>query len=247
MIKQDKGGRGRMIKAEELLDKIRSQNEVYNALKYQILTLKAEPGEMLSENIISAQMNAGRSAVRDALAQLTEEGYVVVYPQKGTAVSMIDPERIKQSVYTHRVLEQSMIEEICRSDISEEQLKLLEDVLDEQSIKKEEIADLLILEQQLSYALSVLCDKKHIWEMFRIMDCDMLRANYLYYSTYGFQAERYYGPSGWEHMQIEGRMLLDHLNRKDTEAAALICSSHFDRILLNTNSIQGFYPQFFSG
>lgn len=48
MIKQDKGGRGRMIKAEELLDKIRSQNEVYNALKYQILTLKAEPGEMLS-------------------------------------------------------------------------------------------------------------------------------------------------------------------------------------------------------
>ena len=48
-----------MIKAEELLDKIRSQNEVYNALKYQILTLKAEPGEMLSENIISAQMNAG--------------------------------------------------------------------------------------------------------------------------------------------------------------------------------------------
>lgn len=33
-----------MIKAEELLDKIRSQNEVYNALKYQILTLKAEPG-----------------------------------------------------------------------------------------------------------------------------------------------------------------------------------------------------------
>lgn len=140
-----------------------------------------------------------------------------------------------------------MIEEICRSDISEEQLKLLEDVLDEQSIKKEEIADLLILEQQLSYALSVLCDKKYIWEMFRIMDCDMLRANYLYYSTYGFQAERYYGPSGWEHMQIEGRMLLDHLKRKDTEAAALICSSHFDRILLNTNSIQGFYPQFFSG
>ena len=70
----------------------------------------------------------------------------------------------------------------------------------------------------------------------------MLRANYLYYSTYGFQAERYYGPSGWEHMQIEGRMLLDHLKRKDTEAAALICSSHFDRILLNTNSIQGFYP-----
>ena len=185
--------------------------------------------------------------MRDALAQLTEEGYVVVYPQKGTAVSMIDPERIKQSVYTHRVLEQSMIKEICRSDISEEQLKLLEDVLDEQSIKKEEIADLLILEQQLSYALSVLCDKKHIWEMFRIMDCDMLRANYLYYSTYGFQAERYYGPSGWEHMQIEGRMLLDHLKRKDTEAAALICSSHFDRILLNTNSIQGFYPQFFSG
>ena len=49
MIKQDKGGRGRMIKAEELLDKIRSQNEVYNALKYQILTLKAEHCKPRSE------------------------------------------------------------------------------------------------------------------------------------------------------------------------------------------------------
>ncbi|MDO4471486.1 MAG: GntR family transcriptional regulator, partial [Bacillota bacterium] len=62
-----------MIRAEELLDKIGSQNEVYNTLKYHILTLKIEPGEMLSESIISSQMNAGRPAVRDALAQLTEE------------------------------------------------------------------------------------------------------------------------------------------------------------------------------
>ena len=33
-----------MIKAEELLDKIRSQNEVYNALKYQDPYLKGRAG-----------------------------------------------------------------------------------------------------------------------------------------------------------------------------------------------------------
>lgn len=235
-----------MIRAEELLDKIGSQNEVYNTLKYHILTLKIEPGEMLSESIISSQMNAGRPAVRDALSRLTEEGYVVVYPQKGTAVSIIDPERIRQSVYIHRVLEQSMIEEICARNYSSEQLKPLEDIFDEQNAERAEIFDFLMMEQRLSYILAVLCDKRHVWEMFQIMDCDMLRANYLHYSTYGFQAQEYYGLSSWEHTRTEGRMLMDHLKKRDAQAAALICSSHFDRVLLNANSMQGIYPQFFS-
>ena len=66
------------------LSGIRSRNQVYELLKKRILCMELQPRDMLSENTLSAQMKAGRPLVREALAQLVEEGYVVVYPQKGT-------------------------------------------------------------------------------------------------------------------------------------------------------------------
>lgn len=76
------------------------KNMVYELLKNQVLNLELKPGEMLSENSLAAQMHAGRPLVRDALAQLTEEGYVVVYPQRGTEVSLLSQSRIRQAVQT---------------------------------------------------------------------------------------------------------------------------------------------------
>ena len=49
------------------------ENIIYELLKNQMLNLELKPGEMLSENSLAAQMNTGRSLVRDALAQLMEE------------------------------------------------------------------------------------------------------------------------------------------------------------------------------
>ena len=82
---------------------IRPQNQAYEALKQQILSLEIEPGEMLSESILSSQLNVGRPLMRDALAQLAEEGYVMIYPQKGTEVTRIDPERAAFSWLLHFV------------------------------------------------------------------------------------------------------------------------------------------------
>ena len=105
------------------------KNMVYELLKNQILNLELKPGEMLSENSLAAQMHAGRPLVRDALAQLTEEGYVVVYPQRGTEVSLLSQSRIRQAVQTHIILEQAAIREICKKGLSREQHRQLADIL----------------------------------------------------------------------------------------------------------------------
>ena len=70
----------------EVIDKVAkidSRNDIYSFLRNQILSLVIEPGEMLSENSLSSQMSVSRALVRDALARLTEEGYIVVYPPTG--------------------------------------------------------------------------------------------------------------------------------------------------------------------
>lgn len=234
----------------EIKDKVANidnSHDVYAFLRNQILSLSIEPGEMLSENSLSSQMSVSRALVRDALAQLTEEGYIVVYPQRGTVVTMINQERIKQSVHTHIVLEQAVIEEVCRQGLTQQQKGYLEESLEKQKAVKSDsdVLELLAAERHMRYLLSSFCGKEHIWDYFRTLDCDMMRVNYLQYSTFNF---RVYMSSltRWEHTQVETRLLIDNIMRGDSQAASLICSNHFNAILWNTDTLQGIYPQFFS-
>lgn len=224
------------------------RNEIYEQLREQILSLEIAPGQMLSENSLSAQMKASRSQVRDALAQLTEEGCIVVYPQKGTVVTMIDPERVKQAVHAHIVLEQAVIREACEKKLTKEQWAQLEAALEEQSRKtnQNDVMELLAAEQRIHYLLSVFCGREHVWELFRTLDCDLLRVDYLRYGTFNYKIYMS-SLTSWEHTLVEIRMLLDNIRKGDSEAAGLICSNHYSTVLWNTGALQGIYPQYFSG
>lgn len=230
------------------LGKNDSKNDVYYQLRNQILNMDIKPGERLSENLLSSQMNVGRNAVREALSRLVEEGYIVVYPQRGTEVTLIDRERIRQAVFSHTVLEQAMIEELCSQGLTGEQLKSLEEVLTRQKSEsnQQNIMDFLMMEQELHYLFSSFCGREYSWEVFRTLDCDLLRLNYLQYTTFNYRIDMS-SLTSWEHSQVEGRLLVDHLRRRDSEAASLICANHFNTILWNAGTLQEIYPQFFSG
>jgi GntR family transcriptional regulator, rspAB operon transcriptional repressor len=235
-----------MIEIE--LEKNDSKNDIYYQLRNQILNMDIKPGERLSENLLSSQMNVGRNAVREALSRLVEEGYIVVYPQRGTEVTLIDRERIRQAVFSHTVLEQAMIEELCSQGLTKEQLKSLEEVLTRQKSEsnQQNIMDFLMMEQELHYLFSSFCGREYSWEVFRTLDCDLLRLNYLQYTTFNYRIDMS-SLTSWEHSQVEGRLLVDHLRRRDAEAASLICANHFNTILWNAGTLQEIYPQFFSG
>lgn len=236
-----------MSEVKDKVGRADSGSEVYNILHNQILSMSMEPGEMLSENFLSSQMNVSRAPVRDALARLIEEGYIVVYPQKGTVVTMIDPWRIKQAVHTHITLEQAVIGEVCRKGLTGEQKDSLEETIARQKeiTGNHDVLELLEADQHLSRLLSAFCGREYIWDYFRTLDCDLLRVNYLQYSTFNYKVDMS-SLTRWEHTQVESRLLADNIIRGDGEAAALICSNHFNTVLRNMDTLQGIYPQFFS-
>lgn len=241
-----KGG-GEMPEVKNKVGKVDFRNEIYHILRNQILSLAIEPGEMLSENSISSQMSVSRSLVRDALARLVEEGYLVVYPQRGTVVTMIDPGRIKQAVHSHMVLEQAMIEEVCRQGLTPKQKKVLEDTLAKQKeiSGDHDVLELMAADQQLRYLLSSFCKREYVWDFFRTMDSDLMRINYLQYSTFNYKVFMS-SLTRWEHTQVESRLLADNMIRGDSEAASLICSNYFNTVLWNMDTLRGIYPHFFS-
>ncbi len=223
---------------------LKSGNVVYQLMRNQILCFELEPGRKLSENLISAHHKISRAQVRDALSRLTEEGYIVVYPQKGTEVTLIDLARVRQSVYTHIILEQAVIRELCQMDLTKQQYQLMEETMRKKEKTEDESFDQLLAEHQLVYLFAFFCGREHIFSIFRTLDCDLLRVRYLQYRTFNSASPNFAISSG-ERSRAELQLMLDYIRRKETETACLLCESHFNAILGNAEAIRSIYPQYF--
>jgi DNA-binding GntR family transcriptional regulator len=63
----------------------------YRTIEEQIVTLRLRPGDILSEQMLSAACRIGRTPIREALQRLAREGLVTILPRKGILVSDINP------------------------------------------------------------------------------------------------------------------------------------------------------------
>lgn len=65
--------------------------QAYRIIEEQIVTLRLKPGDILSEQMLSASLTIGRTPIREALQRLAREGLVTILPRKGILVSDINP------------------------------------------------------------------------------------------------------------------------------------------------------------
>ena len=86
------------------------QDEVYSALRTNILNLNLAPGTVISETEISLKFQVSRTPVREAFIHLSKEGLVEVIPQKETLVSFIDLTRVEQEFFLRESLETAVLE-----------------------------------------------------------------------------------------------------------------------------------------
>jgi DNA-binding GntR family transcriptional regulator len=65
--------------------------QAYRVIEEQIVTLRLKPGDVLSEQSLSATTKFGRTPIREALQRLAREGLITILPRKGVLVSDINP------------------------------------------------------------------------------------------------------------------------------------------------------------
>jgi DNA-binding GntR family transcriptional regulator len=65
--------------------------QAYRIIEEQIVTLRLKPGDILSEQMLSATFHIGRTPIREALQRLAREGLVTILPRKGILVSDLNP------------------------------------------------------------------------------------------------------------------------------------------------------------
>lgn len=71
-------------------------SHVYNMIRESIMTLSLKPGQMLSEKEYSLELGVSRTPVRESFIRLDREELLHIYPQRGTFVSKIRLDRIRE-------------------------------------------------------------------------------------------------------------------------------------------------------
>ena len=82
-----------------------ARRAVHDTLRQKVVTLELPPGSALSENELAASLGVSRTPVRESLLLLSEEGFVQVFPQVGSFVSRVDPQRVADAQFVREAVE----------------------------------------------------------------------------------------------------------------------------------------------
>jgi len=135
-------------------------------LKENILCLELEPGSMVSENELALQLGLSRTPVREALMSLSKVRLVEVYPQRGSAVSLIDYDLVEESCFMRRVLECSVVELASQYATKEDKVELEDNIaLQERCLRGGRLEALMQLDNEMHHILFRIARKEQTWDI----------------------------------------------------------------------------------
>ena len=201
-------------------------NQLYDKLKRKLISMELKPGDKLSENFISSEEDMSRPQVRQVLTSLSDEGYLDILPQKGSVVTRIKKDIIREAAHAHLVLEQAILFELVNKRKNGEELEFVKEYVNMlKTIKKPQNEyDMLMLE----------------WGFYNAL----YRLSFLKNSTYNYNT---YNSSlnAWENTMMEIKLMSEQLENCQIELLTMICSNRYNSILSTVDFLEGIYTDFF--
>ena len=154
--------------------------QVHAFLRQRILRVQLKPGEALSEKEISLQLGVSRTPVREAFIRLSEEGLVDIFPQRGTLVSPIRMDEIKEAQFLRDILETAIVRRAAR-DIDEASLSLMQANLQRQevSLQKKDYFQFMELDEEFHRLLCQSISLPRAWRMIQAIKGQLDRVRFM--------------------------------------------------------------------
>jgi DNA-binding GntR family transcriptional regulator len=126
----------------ELIQPISKRSQVVRAIKEAIISGTIEPGASIVESKMAQTLGAGIPLVREALIELEHQGFVQRVPYKGTTVTQLDSDEIRQ-IFQLRVELEALSIEWAKPKITDSDLRTLIDLIEgmETAASKVDLAD----------------------------------------------------------------------------------------------------------
>lgn len=96
----------------------KTMSDVLDLLRNKILYLELKPGVAILDTSLAEELEVSRTPVREAFLILQYENLINIYPQKGTFVSKLDLNYIRETVYIRHVLECNILQSLVAAKAS---------------------------------------------------------------------------------------------------------------------------------
>lgn len=204
-------------------------------LKDNIIRLELEPGSIISDRELAAEMGLSRTPVREAFLELAKVKIVEIYPQRGTMVSFIDYNLVEEARFIRSVLEVAVVKLACGL-ITPEQLEELEGNIRLQKFyhQNPSAEKMLELDNEFHRMLFWIANKKQAYEMMDRITIHFDRVRNLAISA--VKEHKWMG----EHYEIYKR-----IRDNDPDQAARLMEQHLQRYQVDEGTIRRSYPQYF--
>lgn len=215
------------------MSKPNTAEEIYIDLLNRIISLELEPGQKISENAISEVYGVSRSVVRNSFARLMQNGFLVVYPQRGTYVSKIDLDYIRTALLIRIAIEKEMLYRFMTKGNMKETIKKMEENVNEQErfyYASEYISEFKELDEAFHECIILSVENKNVLKT--------LNEQLLHISRW----RKVYVKSGYRisHLVDEHKEILAAIKDNDVSRAMDCMSKHIDTI----SAVIGFNKEF---
>ncbi|NUB80399.1 GntR family transcriptional regulator [Escherichia coli] len=138
------------------------------------------PGTLLSEKAVSGRFSVSRQPVREAFIKLAEGGLVQIRPQRGTFVTRISQEAVRNGCFVREAIERAIARRAACL-ITSGQIQTLEELLEEQkkSVAQHKINDFFRLDDAFHHCISVAADCERALETVETIRATMDRVRYM--------------------------------------------------------------------
>ncbi|TFE25372.1 GntR family transcriptional regulator [Cohnella luojiensis] len=210
-------------------------NVVYSRLKHQILTLELPPGTVLSEKEMSMVFQMSRTPVRESFVRLAQEGLVLVLPQRGTKVSLIDSELVEEGRFMREQLERAVIRLACEH-FPEEMLIALDTnlAMQQESMEKRDDQRMFDLDEAFHRTLFEGCRKLGTWAVIQQMNSHLNRSRMLWLST----------DQHWNPLYEQHKEMVEAIRRRDPNHAERVMKMHLNLSISNMEVLKEKYPNY---
>ncbi|MFC5951438.1 GntR family transcriptional regulator [Pseudonocardia lutea] len=211
-----------------------SRRAVYETLRRKVLTLELPPGAALSENELAASLGVSRTPVRESLILLVEEGLVQVFPQVGSFVSRVDPDRVADAQFLREAVELASLEDLP-AELDEEIVAELRRNLEEQRRAGLTVEDFFALDEAFHHGLLRLAGHGRAWATVVSAKGHLDRARRL-----GLQETP---PSGFAEQHVE---ILEAVLSGDGGRARAAMRTHLRAVFDDVEAIRERSPELFA-
>ena len=227
-------GKGYMYISDRL-PKESARDFAFRTLKDNIVSLELKPGTLISENEIAMELGVSRTPVREAIIDLAKAGIIEILPQRGSYVSLIDPNMVEESRFVRKTLDKAVIELACEIAPMEVIEELEENVhLQEFYLEKADADKIYMLDNQFHQLIYLAAGKATTYDMSSTMMLHFDRVRTLSVETV-------------KDLKIvkDHREMLEAIKAGDKETAVALVEKHLNRYRVDEHQMREEHPEYF--